>query len=825
MSDIETDKNCGKCGQYRKVRSPNIPCDGYGKKGVLAVGQSPGVVEDRKGENFVGSSGDLVTDVMRTYGLEFKRDFYVANAFRCKPSGKNFLMYQKCCHHRLVGDIKRLKPWLIVAFGKEAIQSVFGIFHPITTKQFQDLLIPRVEYGCWVYCTYHPAWVIRNERDNKDLFIDAVGRIAELIEDSEEEGLEFEWRHRTDWQLDNVETVTDFDKAVEYLRSLRQVEKFAFDWENYPLRPFSNDSRVLCVGLAVDGDHGKCIPLDKIPVPKREVYWSPRQRRIIGQELKETLQTEGPLKIAHNIQHEMLWTKFIGAELARPWTCTMVRQHLRWEKSGAGKNGWYGPKSLKFQMFARRGLWPYDEHLKPPNMNYGLLNDKDLFDYNACDAKFTYWLYDEQERENYRGIGVAERIHIEYGCKAMAEMTWNGVEVDKKVVSSLSGEWQDQLKEVKSELINCSYGRKWKKKYKTEIDLNSGKQVGEMLFEIQKLPGGKKTPKSGQWKTTEDIIQDLIKKGYEWPKNWLRYKKLEKAVGTFLKGYLEDQLHDDGKLHPSFGLGVAETYRGQSDSPNMQNFPNREALVGREIRKAIYAPRGWEIGEFDYSQHEVRVLAMLSKDKVLIDNIVSGHDFHEDYAAKIMEKPASKLTTRERDEGGKRIFVFPIFYGSGWRSIYEDLVANGFKVREKNVKHVYYAFKEKYSGVTAFQKKLAEFFRDNAYVETPLGYRRREPMTYTALVNFPVQNVAFALLLYAAAKTMDAIKDQEMKAKGIFQIHDSAGFIYPKNERRQLFDLVLDNFLEFPWKFTETVPLKVGAKVGKNWLEMRKINL
>jgi len=815
---------CSKCGLYKKAINAKIPVCGSGRCGVMIVGQSPGKEEDRKGENFVGSSGLLLRKYFKELGLDFYNDFWTINSFRCiPPKGKTgYLQYQKCCYDKFDWDVKQYKPWLIVAMGKEAIQSVFGIFHPISVGQFQDCLIPHVKYNCWVYCTYHPAFVVRDEADNGPMFLDALTTVKDLI-DTGKAGLESKFRRLTDWQLDNVEVLTDFDRAVEYIRGLRKVDTFAVDWENWPLKPFAKDSKILCVGFATDGNYGKCIPLDKTPLPKRKPYWSPRQRSILFNEIRITLDTEGPLKIAHNVQHEMLWAFFMGSTFAPPWTCTMVRQHLRWEKKGAGKNGWYGPKSLKGQMFVRRGLWPYDEHIDPPNKNYDLVSDDELFPYCACDAKFTYWLYEEQEVESYDGIGIAEDLHITRGCRCMAEMTWTGVDVDVKVARNLEVIWQNEISELEKSLHESDLGKKWQELKGRSIDLNSGQQVGELLFDIAKMKGGKKTAKSGQWQTTEAVIEVLARQ-HKWPKMWLRYKKLQKNMGTFVQGYIFDCLKDDGKLHPNFNLALPESFRSSSDDPNQQNFPTR-GEVGKEVRKAIVAPEGWRLRAYDFSQHEVRVAAMLSEDRLLIQHVLDGYDFHLEYAAKLLQKVESKTTKTERSIVGKNGFVFPKIYGSGWKNIFDTLSSKGYKVTEKNVKKVYYEFEDVYSGLSEWQQQLIEDCRSNGYVQTPLGYRRHEPLKYSMITNFPVQNVAFALLLYTLSEAMKKIEEAGMRTKALWEVHDDVCFKYPVGEEKQLDRIMVESSSNFPWEFTKLLPLELEAKDGKNWLDMKEVAL
>jgi uracil-DNA glycosylase family 4 len=797
---------CEKCGLHEGINSPMMKMHGKGKSGIFVAAQSPGRDEDKKGRQLIGDSGDIARNTAAAVGFDFDRDFHVQNAFRCHPSKKkqSWLAEVKLCHTRFMEDVRKVKPWLVVAMGKEAIQASLGLLEPLTVAQYQSLLIPVVDENYWVYCTNHPAALIHGGKGSKYewIFRDDWAEIEAINRDRPMPAKEV----KELWDMDNWEVITDFGYAMKELGQLYHRDFFR-DYENYPLKPYDNDSEVVSFAVAYKLRRGMRV----FCIPWKDKYWDGRQKRMLLSLYKKACENPNTVKMAHHHKHELQWDQFLGIHTQGRLECTQLRQHLIREVRKT--------KSQAFQVFARWGC-RYGEGMRPFMTDMRKAPEPDIYEYNCHDVRFGLMLWDEQEKEKYRGFGQPYEVLLK-GDRTLTRMEVTGVPVDQGVAKKIGEGFEGSNVELTKWLLEHEWAKRWEEEKGEVLNLTSPQQIGILLFDILELPGGVRT--ETQWSTSKDNLAPLAGQ-HEWISKWQEAGRMGRFKGTFVDGHIFSNLYDDGRLHGTFYLSTAETYRSSMRDPNLQNVTKRDAR-GRTLRKSfIPLHPGWEIAAFDYDQHELITNCHNTEDKVMIKAVLEGHDFHYDYAGKLLNKV--RVNQNERDNAGKNGFVFPIVYGAYPKTIFDGLQRNGFNVPFNHVKKVWKEFRREFYMTVDWQNSLLDFFEQNGYVESKLGFRRRAPLTANECINFPTQSLAFHYLLYGLHIADETMLERGLRARPVLQIHDEAIFHYPpKEERVEVFAIVKESFEELPWEWTKKPPVKIGGKIGSNWYDMKEVKL
>lgn len=806
--------SCQCCGLFKGIKTPKMPMppEAKGKAGVFAVGQSPGREEDKVGRQFIGESGQLLRETTRKVGFDFDEDFWVQNAFRCHPKVKkqSWQAEVKHCNPLLMQDIRSKKPWLVVALGKEAIQATLREFGALSVGKYQSLLIPMVENDYWVYCTNHPAALLHGGRGQSKyewVFEDDWKEIRQLYEDRKEGRVKDAKELKEEWELDNYEIITDFDKALRELERLYHHD-FYRDYENYPLKPYNNDSEVICFSIAYQIRGG----IKVFCIPWRGKHWTSSQRRHLLSQWKRSLENPNTTKMAHHHKHELQWDDFLGIDTKGQLECTAIRQHLLREKGGTA--------GLKFQVFARWGC-KYGKEMGKFKEDMRKASEPDIYKYCCHDSRFGLKLWLEQEGEKYDKFNANYKLMMD-GDRTLTRMEITGATVDLGLAKEIGDGFGGDSQDLEKWLLDHDWVKGWKKERGYEINLNSGQQVGDLLFDILKLRGGVRL--KTQWSTGKEDLAGLSRE-YEWIRKWQQAGRLGRFKGTFVDGHIFSNVYDDGRLHGSFSLTIPETYRSSMDRPNLQNIVKRDAR-GKELRKVFIPIRpGWLMGFFDYEQHEVVTYCHNSRDKVMIGMVLSGYDFHKEYAARLLRKNESKVSEKERDMAGKQGFIFPILYGAYPKIIFEGLQKEGYAVSYNHVTRVWQEFRRQFSRTIDWQEEVLAFYRKHGYVESKLGFRRRAPLTANEIINFPTQSMAFHYLLYGLHKADEKMLILGMEARPVKQVHDEAEFHFPKREQEQVFEIAKESFEELPWAWTKNPPVRIGGKIGLNWYDLEEVSL
>ena len=393
-------------------------------------------------------------------------------------------------------------------------------------------------------------------------------------------------------------------------------------------------------------------------------------------------------------------------------------------------------------------------------------------------------------------------------CRVLAEMELAGCRVDARALA----EFGEMLSRRAAELEQQIYDMAGE-----NFNINSPKQLGEILFGKLGLPHGKKT-KTG-WSTNADVLEKLR---YEAPivGAVLEYRQLTKLKSTYADGLLK-ALDPDGRVRTSFQMTVTATGRLSSTEPNLQNIPTRTDL-GSEIRRMFVPADGCVLVDADYSQIELRILAHMAGDEGMREAFLSGGDFHAETAAKVFHVARADVTPEMRRSA--KAVNFGIVYGISAFSLSQDI---GVTVAEaKAYMEAYFAT---FPGVRKYMDDVVEKARKNGYVETLLHRRRDLPELKSSnfnmrsfgervALNMPVQGTAADVMKLAMVAVHKRLKAENLQARLVLQVHDELIVECPESEAETVAKLLEE---EMEHVVALSVPLTAEAHWGKNWLEAK----
>jgi len=397
-------------------------------------------------------------------------------------------------------------------------------------------------------------------------------------------------------------------------------------------------------------------------------------------------------------------------------------------------------------------------------------------------------------------------------AEVLAEMEINGIKLDLKVLKELSAELEKRLGELIKEIYALSG---------SEFNINSPKQLREILFEKLKLPVVRRS-KTGP-STDEEVLRKLAAK-HELPALILEYRQLMKLKTTYVDALPQLIDQDSGKIHTSFNQTTTETGRLSSTNPNLQNIPVKTD-IGSKIRRAIIVSQKENfLLSYDYSQIELRILAHLSGDEKLTSSFREGKDIHKITAALIYGLDEKDVEDPMR-EVAKRI-NFGIVYGLSAYGLSRDL-----NIPVDEAQHFIDAYFLRYPGVKAYIEQQIKKVEETGFVTTILERRRYLPeinnknqairqLAQRQAVNTPIQGSASDLIKLAMVHIQRQIIERKLKTKMLIQIHDELVFEIPPDELRESGDLIKDK-MENVLKLD--VPIRASVKKGKNWLDMEPL--
>ncbi len=395
-------------------------------------------------------------------------------------------------------------------------------------------------------------------------------------------------------------------------------------------------------------------------------------------------------------------------------------------------------------------------------------------------------------------------------ARVLASMEREGFLVDREGIESYNEKISTRLEECLHNVYDMAG---------CEFNLNSPKQLSEILFDEDKLnlPHKKKT-KSG-YSTNAEVLESLRDK-HPIINEILEYRALAKLKSTYCEGLLK-VIDNDGRIHSTLNQTETRTGRISSAEPNLQNIPVRTEQ-GRELRRFFVAKEGHLLVDADYSQIELRVLAALAKDKNMIDAFVNGVDIHSVTASQVMGIPLENVTSSDRRKA--KAVNFGIVYGIGAFSLSQDI---GTSVQEAD--RYIKGYLANYSGVAAFMENAKASAKEKGYAETYFGRRRylpelnesnaiRRSFGERVAMNMPIQGTAADIIKIAMIRVYDRLKAEFPKAKLIMQVHDELIIEAPENEAQKVAEL-LKGTMETACQMA--VPFTVEVACGKTWYDTK----
>ncbi len=410
--------------------------------------------------------------------------------------------------------------------------------------------------------------------------------------------------------------------------------------------------------------------------------------------------------------------------------------------------------------------------------------------------------------EEAQSIELFQNIEMPL-VQVLADMQYEGIYVDKQELITYGDKLKQEIENLKQVIYElCG----------EEFNINSTQQLGTILFEKLKLPVYKKT-KTG-YSTDVDILEKL-RPEHPVIGKILEYRGIVKLNSTYIEGLLPYINPKTEKIHSYFHQTITATGRISSTEPNLQNIPTRQEQ-GKQIRKAFKASKGNVFIDADYSQIELRILAHISKDKNMIEAFLNEEDIHKQVAAKVFNVPLEEVSKEQRSAA--KAVNFGIVYGISGFGLAEQL-----KISRKKAEQYIQQYLEKYEGVKTFMDEIVEKAKEQGYVETLFHRRRYIPELSSnnymvrqfgsrAAMNTPIQGTAADIMKIAMIKVFEKLKQENLQAKLILQIHDEL-LIECKQEQKEKVKQILKDCMEQAMPLE--VPLEVEISEADNWYDVK----
>ncbi len=518
---------------------------------------------------------------------------------------------------------------------------------------------------------------------------------------------------------------------------------------------------------------------------------------------------EDPSKeiIGQNLKYDIKVLKKYGVKIKNQIFDTMLAHYLMSPDGQHGLNYLseiylnYKPISIE-SLLGKKGK---------SQKNMSALSPEKVVNYAAEDADLALRLKLIFEKEiNKKHLkNLFENLEVPL-IDVLADMELEGVKLDVNFLNNYSVELGEELQKLEKEIKDLA---------QIDFNVDSPKQLGEVLFDRLEISTKAKKTKTGQYSTGEDVLKKYLN-DHPIIQKVLDYRQLKKLKSTYVDPLPNLVSPITNRLHTNYMQMVAATGRLSSNNPNLQNIPIRTDK-GREIRKA-FVPRDENhvLLSADYSQVELRVIASMSEDENMIEAFRSGADIHTATASKVFGVPMEEVTREMRSKA--KAVNFGIIYGQGAFGLAQNL-----GIKRKEAKEIIDNYFEQFPKLKEFQQKTIQFARENGYVETIMGRRRylKDINSNNAVVknfaernaiNAPVQGSAADIIKKAMIDTKNDLVKQGLKSKMILQVHDELIFDVEKSEVEKIKALVIDkmeNAVELK------VPLKVDFGMGNNWLE------
>ena len=592
----------------------------------------------------------------------------------------------------------------------------------------------------------------------------------------------------------NYHLVNSDEAVAQLVTTLMASDRICFDTETTSTEPMMAE----LVGMSFAVKEGEAY---YVPVPADKAA----AQQIVGQ-LKPVLENPSTLKVGQNMKYDIIVLANYGVRVQGPMFDTMIAHYIL-------KPEMHHNMDLMAEVYLNYQTIHIDALIGPKGKSQLSMRDvapERVCDYAAEDADVTLKLKSKLEAElKAEGLyQLFETVEMPL-VPVLAQMELNGVSIDVNSLAETSKEFSAKMNDIEREVYELAG---------VQFNISSPKQVGEVLFERLKIVEKAKKTKTGQYVTSEEVLQGLKGK-HVIVEKILDYRGYKKLLSTYVDTLPQLINPQTGHIHTSYNQAVTATGRLSSSNPNLQNIPVRDDN-GKEVRKAFIPDKGCLFFSADYSQIELRIMAHLSGDHNMIEAFNTGYDIHAATAAKIFKKPIGEVASDERRKA--KTANFGIIYGITTFGLAERMqVSRG---EAKDLIDEYFAT---YPKVKEYMEKSVAMAREKGYTETLFGRRCHLPdiNSHNAVVrgyaernaiNAPIQGTAADIIKVAMVRIQQRLWDEHLRSQMILQVHDELNFNVVPEEKEVIQRLVVE---EMEQAFKMSVPLVADSGWGTNWLE------
>ena len=594
----------------------------------------------------------------------------------------------------------------------------------------------------------------------------------------------------------HYQLLKDKKEIQKLIQKLNQHKAFAWDTETTDTNP--NIAEVIGMTFSV-----KTGEAQYVPVPEEE-----SQRRELIQAFRQILSKKDRTLVGQNIKYDILVLKWRGVEVEGPLFDTMIAHYLLAPEQRHNLN-YLSEAYLKYSPV------PIEQLIGKKGKNQLSMKDVPLdvlAEYAAEDADLTWQLYQILEKQlQEEGLYELYQKMEAPLIYALAEMEYNGITLDAGFLKQYGEELKSKLQQIEEKIFQLAG---------TSFNINSPRQIGEILFEQLKIPYRWSKTKTGQYSTNEEKLSELA---HHHPvvQEILNYRSLSKLISTYVEALPRMINPRTGRIHSSFNQALTATGRLSSNNPNLQNIPIKTP-EGARVREA-FIPRSEEylILSADYSQIELRLIASISGEEAMLEAFRQNLDIHRATAARVFGVPYEEVTREQRNKA--KTVNFSIIYGAGATNLSRQL-----GISRKEAAELIQSYFEQYPGLKAYMQQTIAQAREKGYVTTLMGRRRylRDINSRNGVmrshaernaINTPIQGSAADLIKIAMVNIHQLLKKGKYRSKMILQVHDELLFDLHKEEKETLMPLIEEKMrTALP---NLKVPILVDMGVGKNWLE------
>lgn len=601
-------------------------------------------------------------------------------------------------------------------------------------------------------------------------------------------------------QVREDHVILDQPEFDRWLERLQNSEHFCFDLETTSLNYM--DAEIVGIGVSLEAGEAAYIPVahDYLDAPQQ------LDRKAVLAALKPLLEDPTKTKIGQNLKYDISVLANYAISVTGPFADTMLASYVL--NSTATRHDmdslalkYLGEKTISFEEIAGKGA---------KQLTFNQIALEQAAPYACEDVDITLRLQQALRPQVENEGRLAEVLdHIELPLiKVLSRIERNGVAVDAERLHEQSKQLEQRIHELEREAFELA-GR--------EFNLGSPKQLGQILFDEQKIPVIKKTPK-GAPSTAEGVLEELAL-DYPLPKVIMQHRGLAKLKSTYTDKLPRLLNKATGRVHTSYHQAITATGRLSSSDPNLQNIPIRTE-EGRKIRQAFVARPGYCIVAADYSQIELRIMAHLSEDKGLLEAFAEGRDIHTATAAEVFGTSLEKVSGDQRRSA--KAINFGLIYGmSAWG------LSRQLRIERNQAQTYIDRYFDRYPGVARYMERIRTQAAEDGFVETVLGRRlylpeiqsqnrnRRQGAERTA-INAPMQGTAADIIKQAMIDVDAWLAEGEFDALMVMQVHDELVF---EVAEKQVNGFIKQVQTRMQSAAALKVPLIVEAESGANWDE------